>query len=352
MPVLDPAGLANERSTAIAEYHQRSGLSRAELDISGGVDSALILGLLCRAIGPENVTAVYSSIHSSEQSRQLARAAAAAFAVSLVELDLSDCFDRIVSEIKRGLGAAGYSEQQIEVDIQKHPVILGSLRSCLRAPIGRGINRMTRGGIRHGTGNECEDRFIRFYQKGGDGEVDTNPINMLSKGEVYQLALQVGVPQSIVEVLPTPDLHANGLAHNDEDELFEISGIAWTYSRIDPKSGEYLRLGTIEAMSRFLDRPGVQARVFGPKPLGATVRGELIKLAAKHEFSTLQATPERIGAYLDSARRMEAISRHKLNPAATGLGTRADLLVRSLVDDAVPRNKLFAPETRPSVAQD
>ena len=43
---------------------------------------------------------------------------------------------------------------------------------------------MTGNGLRHGTGNECEDRWLRFYQKGGDGEVDSNPIAMLSKGGI------------------------------------------------------------------------------------------------------------------------------------------------------------------------
>ena len=69
------------------------------------------------------------------------------------------------------------------------------------------------GGIRHGTGNECEDRFLRFYQKGGDGEVDTNPIAMLSKGEVFQLARGLGVPQRVLQALPSPDLWGVGEQH-------------------------------------------------------------------------------------------------------------------------------------------
>lgn len=350
MPLCDPAGLAQERVEAISGYHKQSGLDRAELDISGGVDSAVMLGLLSRALGPDRITAVYSSIHSSASSRARAQESAQAFGVSLVELELSACFDQIVAEIRRALGQAGFSSAQIEADIAQHPAILGSLRSGLRAPIGRGINRMTRGGIRHGTGNESEDRFIRFYQKGGDGEVDTNPLNMLSKGEVYQLAREIGVPTSIVDALPTPDLHANGLAHNDEDELFDLSGVAWTYSRIDAQSGAYIRLGTIEAMSRFLDRPGVEARLFGPSPLDEKSLEDLQKLAARHEFSALQASPAQIRAYLQSARRMEAITRHKLNPAATGLGRRSDLLLRGLIEDELPVEKLFAPKERPSSA--
>ena len=98
---------------------------------------------------------------------------------------------RVDSEagMREALTAAGYDGAELDTRVAKDPTILGSIRSCIRAPIGRGFNRMTGGGIRHGTGNECEDRFLRFYQKGGDGEVDTNPIAMLSKGEVYQVAL-------------------------------------------------------------------------------------------------------------------------------------------------------------------
>jgi NH3-dependent NAD+ synthetase len=164
----------------------------APSSISGGVDSAVMLGLLVRALGPDKITPVYTSIHSSAASRECARECAAAFGVRLVELDLSKLFDELIADIRKALIDIGHSAADLDARARMDPTILGSIRSCLRAPVGRGFNRMTGGGIRHGTGNECEDRWLRFYQKGGDGEVDTNPIAMLAKGETYQLARSQG----------------------------------------------------------------------------------------------------------------------------------------------------------------
>lgn len=336
MPVCNAPLLIESRCAAIASYHQRTKIKRAQLDISGGVDSAVMLGLLSRAIGPEQITAVYSSIHSSQDSLDRARLVAKHLKVNLIELELSASFETLVAHLIEAAAAAGFSEQEIRADLDKDPSILGSIRSCLRAPLGRGLNRLTRGGIRHGTGNECEDRFIRFYQKGGDGEVDTNPIEMLSKGEVYQLAHALQLPEPILCALPSPDLHGNAQVHNDEDELHEQSGVRWTYSRIDPKSGVYTVLGSIEAMSRFLDRPGVSERLFGDASIEDAGWEELATLALAHEFHSLNQDRSTMLAFLRSARKMEAITRHKRNPALPSLGDRAQLLLSGALTDALP----------------
>ncbi|HLT35080.1 MAG TPA: NAD(+) synthase, partial [Enhygromyxa sp.] len=245
MPVLDPQALLEERVTAIRRFHEHVRNDRAELDLSGGVDSATLLGLLVRALGPDKIVTVFTGIHSSTGSRDRAREVAAAFGVPLVEIDITRQFDELIAIMRAALVEAGYDADEIEARIRRDPTVLGSIRSCLRAPIGRGFNRLTGGGIRHGTGNECEDRWLRFYQKGGDGEVDTNPIAMLSKGETYQLAKVLGVPRSIIDATPSPDLHGVGDQHNDEDEIRALTGVEWTYSRIDVETGQYTRVGTI-----------------------------------------------------------------------------------------------------------
>jgi len=162
MPILDAPALIEDRVRAIRELHVRAHTPRAQLDVSGGIDSAVLLGLLVRAQGPENVTAVYSSIHSGDEFRDRARLCAKAFDVSLVEIDLTGLFDELTQAMRATLGAASFDLDVIAERIATDRTVLGSLRSCLRAPVGRGYNRMTGGGIRHGTGNECEDRFLRY----------------------------------------------------------------------------------------------------------------------------------------------------------------------------------------------
>lgn len=330
MPVLDVPALIAERTAAIASYHRKTGIDRAELDMSGGVDSAVMGALLARALGAHNVTAAYISVHSDERFLRRAREAAATAGLALVEIDASAAFDTLHAHMLAALGAAGFDPGAIAARRAKDPSVNGSIRSCLRAPIGRGLNRLTGGGIRHGTGNECEDRFVRFYQKGGDGEVDTNPIAMLSKGEVFQLARGLGVPRSILTAVPSPDLHGIGEAHNDEDELREATGVHWTYSKVSPDSGEYTYTGTIERMSRFLDGA---PELFGAEP---PPFDQLAERALAGAFPEAHFSREGVLQYLHSARKLEASTRHKWNPNCPALGDRAALLAAGLLSDVLP----------------
>ena len=332
MPILDAPALIEDRVRAIRALHVRAHTPRAQLDLSGGIDSAVLLGLLVRAQGPENVTAVYSSIHSGDEFRERARLCAKAFDVSLVEIDLTGMFDELTTAMRATLGAAGFDLDVIAERIATDRTVLGSLRSCLRAPVGRGYNRMTGGGIRHGTGNECEDRFLRFYQKGGDGEVDTNPIDMLGKGEVFQLARALGVPAPLIDAIPSPDLHGVGEEHNDEDELRELSGVAWTYSRIDAETGAYTRVGSIERMSRFLDQ-GHEQQLFGD----VAMTDADFRSMADQATSSFPGYPlNEIEQLLRSCRKLEHTSRHKANPNIPSLGNRDELVRAGLLTNELP----------------
>ncbi len=328
MPVLDTDGLARDRIAAIAAFHARVGQPRAELDVSGGVDSALLLVLLSRALGPEHVTAVHIAIHSAPEFCDRARAVARTAGVPLVDLDATALFDSLQRDMLTALAEAGLDADAARERMARDRTVSGSMRSCLRAPIGRGFNRLAGDGIRHGTGNECEDRFLRFYQKGGDGEVDTNPLAMLSKGEVLQLARAVDVPREIRAAVPSPDLHGIGEAHTDEDELLQLTGTRWTYSRVDPDSGEYTSVGTIERTSRLLD--------LHPELIGEATPDwdALTDAALSGPFAGAQR--DEVGAVLRSARALEASTRHKHNPACPTLGVRAELVAAGLITDALP----------------
>lgn len=334
MPILDPRAAIANRVHALRDYHQGHGFERAELDISGGIDSAVMLQLLCHALGPERVTAVYTGIHSSADSLARARAAAQAAGIPLAEVELSEIFDALQAEVVRALSAAGFDRAAIEQRIESDPTVLGSVRSCIRSPVGRGANRMTGGGIRHGTGNECEDRFLRFFQKGGDGEVDSNPIAMLSKGEVFQIARALEVPRSILEAVPSPDLHGTGEAHNDEDELRDLYGIDWTYSKVDPDSGHYTYVGTIERMSRLLDEPGVERKIFGAAALQGADLEQIVATGQARAFRGFDA--DTVRAQVESARHIERVTRHKMNPNCPTLGDRETLVAAEILTDELP----------------
>jgi NAD+ synthase len=68
-----------------------------------------------------------------------------------------------------------------------------------------------------GTGNKVEDFGIGFFTKYGDGGVDLSPIADLMKSEVYALAAELGVVNSILNARPTDGLFADD--RTDEDQI-------------------------------------------------------------------------------------------------------------------------------------
>ncbi len=343
MPVSNVDALIDERVKAIRDFHQSIGIERAELDLSGGVDSAVVAGLLVLALGADNITLVYSSINSGTETQTRAKSLATAIGAKLIIHDLTSTYESMVRDMLSNLEEAGYDRGEIEARIENDNTILGSIRSCLRAPLGRGYLRFTGNGIRHGTGNECEDRWLRFYQKGGDGEVDTNPIAMLSKGEVFQLAHGLGLRlhasdayREIITAPPTPELWGNQISHTDEDEIgsfLKLSDSGETfYSYIDPLSGEYVQIGLIERLARFADTaPG--ANIFDDDLTEFQLQ-QIIEAATESQ-SFQNISESLIDRYFRAARRAERGSRHKYNPACPTLGDRTTLLARGILSDTL-----------------
>ena len=107
MPVLDPSALVDDRVAALRAYHASTGIERAELDVSGGIDSAVMAGLLTLALGPGQVTFVYSAIHSGGATRSRAQALIDALGGTLVVHDLTEVYDRMVADMLANLEVAG-----------------------------------------------------------------------------------------------------------------------------------------------------------------------------------------------------------------------------------------------------
>ena len=286
MALKDPAKVVEMVVNCMQNQADEAGITKTEIDISGGIDSAVVAALACEAFGPKNVIGVYSSVNSSEESKRLAKLVADSCGCYFIELELSRVYTMILSEVRSGLSRAGIDLP--DMNDQRTRTIFGSLRSCLRAPVGRFVNRCFGGGLRQGTGNRDEDELLRFYQKGGDGEVDCNWIAGLFKSEVWELAEYLKVPQEVINAKPTPDLWGVGNDHNDEDELSRIMGVPMTYTR---PGGP---MGTIEWASRENEKNGC-----------ITGKNDDID-----DLSVLGYDEEQC-KILEAVRHMEKVTRHK-----------------------------------------
>lgn len=68
-----------------------------------------------------------------------------------------------------------------------------------------------------GTGNKIEDFGVGFFTKYGDGGVDISPIGDLKKTEVYTLAKELNIIESIQNAVPTDGLWDN--EKTDEEQM-------------------------------------------------------------------------------------------------------------------------------------
>jgi NAD+ synthase len=68
-----------------------------------------------------------------------------------------------------------------------------------------------------GTGNKVEDFGVGFFTKYGDGGVDLSPIADLVKSEIYSLAKELDIVESIIKAKPTDGLFADD--RSDEDQI-------------------------------------------------------------------------------------------------------------------------------------
>src|SRR5690606_24876723 len=164
----------------------------------------------------------------------------------------------------------------------------------------------------------------------------------------------LGVPDRILQAIPSPDLQGNGAEHNDEDELKQLTGVDWTYSKVllqdmpdrGLKRGDYIYVGTIEKMSRYLDGPGEPTYPDG-SPLYFMHDSPLVEAKmytnwkdnawtywADKYFPDMTATQR--NKYIESATKIEAATRHKWNPNCPSLGTRKELVDAGILTNELP----------------
>lgn len=172
--------------------------------ISGGIDSALT-STLC-AITTKDVICLNMPIRQTKAEYQRANEHISWLKslypnVTSKEIDLSSVFDH-VSEV--------YPQ-----DIQDW-LTMANTRSRLRM-----LTLYAMAGNKKmlvaGTGNKVEDFGVGFFTKYGDGGVDISPIADLMKSEVYILAKELGVAESILKAAPTDGLWEDG--RSDEDQI-------------------------------------------------------------------------------------------------------------------------------------
>ncbi len=178
------------------EVREQRGFDRAVLALSGGVDSATSLALAARALGPENVTALWLPTETNRpESREDAEEVAETFWVDLREIDISDAVEGYV----RGQEPEISDRRRGNVAARTRMIVLYDQSAALDAlPVG--------------TGNKSE-RLLGYFTWHADDAPPVNPLGDLLKCQVRALARHLGVPEEIVKKPPSA-----GLVEGQTDE--------------------------------------------------------------------------------------------------------------------------------------
>ncbi len=224
----------------------------AVVGVSGGIDSAVVLSLCVRAIGPKRVLAVLMPERESDPASH-------SFASMLVDqlgvehiteditpaLDGFDCYRRRDEAVRRlfpdydehcriRIGLPECSVEQDRINIfdltmvkPDGETLTARLPTAEYLEITAASNFKQRARMctlyyyaesRHyaviGTSNRNEHE-LGFFVKYGDGGADMTPIRHLLKTQVYQLASALGVPPPIIDRPPTPDTYTAEHSHLD-----------------------------------------------------------------------------------------------------------------------------------------
>lgn len=201
------AAVIDQITTWLRDYcataHQRGFV----VGVSGGIDSAVTSALCARTGLP--TLCVELPIHQapSHVSRALEHVAQLQVAhpnVVLERVDLTPVFDTLERALPTSANDA------------IRQLALANTRARLRMTTLYYLAGM-HGYLVAGTGNKIEDFGVGFFTKYGDGGVDLSPIADLTKSEVYAVARELGIVQSILDAAPTDGLF--GDSRTDEDQI-------------------------------------------------------------------------------------------------------------------------------------
>jgi NAD+ synthase len=184
----------------------RAGFSRAIINLSGGLDSALSCALAVEALGADNVMALRLPYRtSSPDSLEHAQLMIDQFHVKSETIDISDMVDPLIkhdpniTNVRKG-----------NIMARARMIVLYDQSEVFKAlPIG--------------TSNKTEI-LLGYSTQWGDAASAINPIGDLYKTQARQLSRALNIPAPIIDKAPSADLWEG---QTDEGEL------GFTYEEVD-----------------------------------------------------------------------------------------------------------------------
>ena len=194
----------------LREKVNEAGVKGLVVGLSGGIDSSVVAFLMKKAF-PDNSLGVIMPIHShlndQKDAEKLAIAANIEYHVADLSTEHKSIKEKVLSKIDGEANERGADSN-----------LRARLRMSTIYTFANALNYLV-----VGTDNAAET-ITGYFTKYGDGGVDILPIARLTKREVYEWGVYLGVPQSILDKAPSA-----GLWEGQTDEI----EMGVTYDSID-----------------------------------------------------------------------------------------------------------------------
>ena len=203
-------------SSWMRDYLDNSGCDGYICGISGGIDSAIVSSLCCKAVRNKNFIAMYLPCQSSPSMEEDAIKLAENLGIELRVFNLIDSYNAIIKEMEKG----GETISRLTKANTK-----ARLRMTMLFAIANQYNYLVAG-----TGNKSE-LDIGYCTLGGDSVVSCEPLGNFYKTEIYKIAeLIPEIPKNILTKAPSADLWKG---QTDEEE------IGMSYHQLDKNLRNY-----------------------------------------------------------------------------------------------------------------
>lgn len=199
----------NMKSFILLRYMQKSGLQAAIVAMSGGIDSAVVLGIIHYASVRHPIRPVAVSLPSTgnvgvvdqELGADLSRFYANQLKVEYHSIDINNSVKTIGADV-----AESFRLRLSEVS----PWAYGQLSPYTRTPylyfVATILKELGYPAIIVGTTNRDEGSYLGYVGKASDGMVDLQLISDLHKSEVRAVAEFLKVPREIIDAVPKGDM--------------------------------------------------------------------------------------------------------------------------------------------------
>ena len=248
-----------ERCEWITQQVHRLGRRGAVVQLSGGIDSSVVVHLCARALGPQHVVALYlPDTSTGPETKAYVEAAARSAGVPLVERSIAAAIEaqqpveeitalirryepdydpashayavNAATKVAKRLGALVYEvvigprhgvpEKTLRLSVEDLRAIIAYQNRKQRTRMLFAYAEAEALGyavVGASNGDELDTGFVVKY---GDDAADLCAIGDLAKPAVYECARELGVPRQIIDRTPTTDTYA--LAQTQEDYYYAL----------------------------------------------------------------------------------------------------------------------------------